>query len=181
MNCVGKCTCENGGVCNPLNGSCFCTDGWLGDHCEQRACAPSYYGPNCKKLCLCANETTELCHPWTGQCECRPGWDGQYCDRPCSLLKYGKGCRNQCQCLNNALCSPMNGKFVKFRFGLIWFVLFIRIIVLGTCLCGPGYRGERFELECPKGWFGVGCSQECECRNGATCLTEFGACNCTIG
>ena len=49
------------------------------------------------------------CHPWTGECECKPGWDGTMCLRPCPFYTYGKGCRNNCNCKNDAQCSPVNG------------------------------------------------------------------------
>ena len=49
------------------------------------------------------------CHPWTGECECKPGWDGTMCSRPCPFYTYGKGCRNNCNCKNDAQCSPVNG------------------------------------------------------------------------
>jgi Laminin EGF-like (Domains III and V). len=49
------------------------------------------------------------CHPWTGDCECKPGWDGKMCSRPCPFYTYGKGCRNNCNCKNDAQCTPVNG------------------------------------------------------------------------
>lgn len=52
------------------------------------------------------------CHPSTGECICKTGWDGSICNRQCPLLKYGKGCLKDCQCKNNALCSPINGNYI---------------------------------------------------------------------
>ena len=28
QNCSDSCRCQNGGTCNPINGKCFCNDGW---------------------------------------------------------------------------------------------------------------------------------------------------------
>ena len=36
-------------------------------------------------------------------------------------------------------------------------------------------------LECPSGYFGAGCMQQCLCINGAGCDGETGQCICTSG
>ena len=28
QNCASNCRCQNDGTCNPMNGNCFCKDGW---------------------------------------------------------------------------------------------------------------------------------------------------------
>lgn len=35
VQCRSFCTCANGGVCDPVNGTCRCGLGWTGQHCEK--------------------------------------------------------------------------------------------------------------------------------------------------
>eukprot|EP00105_Crassostrea_gigas_P042813 XP_019926961.1 PREDICTED: uncharacterized protein LOC109619993 [Crassostrea gigas] len=50
----------------------------------------------------------------------------------------------------------------------------------GTCQgCKPGYmyQGHRCELECDKGWYGIGCNETCgHCRNESQCSNDNGTC-----
>lgn len=41
LNCSRECHCQNGGVCDPLDGHCSCTPGWMGTFCQQRKCLSS--------------------------------------------------------------------------------------------------------------------------------------------
>lgn len=34
-SCLKTCTCENGGTCNPKNGKCSCSTGFIGKSCEK--------------------------------------------------------------------------------------------------------------------------------------------------
>ena len=34
VNCEHACSCRNGGLCDSTNGSCSCSLGWTGPHCE---------------------------------------------------------------------------------------------------------------------------------------------------
>ena len=36
-------------------------------------------------------------------------------------------------------------------------------------------------IDCPEGFYGEDCSEECECQNGASCDDLTGQCNCTAG
>lgn len=33
--CLEDCQCQNGALCDPVNGACSCTAGWQGTFCEQ--------------------------------------------------------------------------------------------------------------------------------------------------
>lgn len=43
------------------------------------------------------------------------------CNETCSDDTFGVNCSNMCDCENGAICNPVDG----------------------TCLCSPGYVGER--------------------------------------
>lgn len=36
LNCSRECHCQNGGVCDTLDGHCTCTPGWMGTFCQER-------------------------------------------------------------------------------------------------------------------------------------------------
>lgn len=36
LNCSRECHCQNGGVCDTLDGHCTCTPGWMGTLCQER-------------------------------------------------------------------------------------------------------------------------------------------------
>lgn len=42
VQCRSFCTCANGGVCDPVNGTCRCGLGWTGQHCEKGEQAHKY-------------------------------------------------------------------------------------------------------------------------------------------
>lgn len=40
--CVGRCQCEHGATCQPVDGYCVCPPGYMGHHCELgRHCIPT--------------------------------------------------------------------------------------------------------------------------------------------
>ena len=49
-NCSNSCPCLNGAKCDPVNGSCTCTAGWKGLHCDY-PCPKNYYGQSCSLKC----------------------------------------------------------------------------------------------------------------------------------
>lgn len=103
------------------------------------------------------------------------------CDKPCTDGTYGDGCRFLCKTCNHGHCDH----------------------VTGSCICLPGFQGERWEYSgiyrlfltwykiqmsvshrsiccscnssCPLNLYGVNCSSTCDCGNHA-CHPATGAC-----
>ncbi|XP_077996753.1 uncharacterized protein LOC144450061 [Glandiceps talaboti] len=192
-NCKHICSCENGGKCSNVDGSCQCLDG--------------YYDNKCQKSCNCDNDAK--CNAVDGSCVCQSGYYGSLCESKCTCGNiyrcddvgicicqdgfYGVDCVHRCNCSNDAVCDPTNG----------------------TCNCKPGYYGNRCEHKCPcynggscgeddpsdchcgDGWGGSDCTQcntgilsngrarchdKClHCYNGNVCTPEKGDCECTNG
>ena len=82
------CSCENFAHCDPRDGACLCSPGWLGPRCEKpcrsgnkkekiflrnilKTLFPGKYGAACQYDCKCQNGAT--CEHTSGKCECRPG------------------------------------------------------------------------------------------------------------
>uniref|UniRef100_A0A183BJ07 EGF-like domain-containing protein n=1 Tax=Globodera pallida TaxID=36090 RepID=A0A183BJ07_GLOPA len=53
----------------------------------------------------------------------------------------------------------------------------------GVCLiCAAGRSGFKCEQNCPKGFWGVGCSEKCFCdADGGSCNSIDGTCECALG
>ena len=64
------CSCENFAHCDPRDGACVCSPGWVGDTCSA-PCRSGKYGADCRYDCKCANSAT--CEHTSGKCECLPG------------------------------------------------------------------------------------------------------------
>ncbi|PAV58039.1 hypothetical protein WR25_18806 [Diploscapter pachys] len=60
--------CQNGGVMNPSNNTCFCYPGYTGTYCQNIQC---YNGGT----------------PQGTQCACVPSWTGQFCEIPRCIQK----------------------------------------------------------------------------------------------
>ncbi|XP_011498129.1 PREDICTED: multiple epidermal growth factor-like domains protein 10 [Ceratosolen solmsi marchali] len=112
--------------------------------------------PHCKKcrsgVCTAPNE-----------CTCDPGYQGQDCAydvmnvclKECPQGTWGQGCKNECNCIRDMSCNPVNGK----------------------CKCPPGWMGSRCESECPRGQWGAACNSICLCEGAqAQCHHETGEC-----
>ncbi|XP_056135389.1 multiple epidermal growth factor-like domains protein 10 [Lampris incognitus] len=154
--CAEVCTCTNNSTCYPVDGSCQCFPGWIGEDCS-RACPQGWWGPDCIHVCNCHNGAQ--CGAADGECYCSPGWTGLYCTQRCPSGFYGASCAEVCHCQNGADCDHITGQ----------------------CSCRTGFIGTSCELKCPAGTFGYGCQQLCECMNNATCDHVTGTCYCSIG
>ncbi|GLV45364.1 Nimrod A [Carabus blaptoides fortunei] len=47
-----------------------------------------------------------------------------------------------------------------------------------TCICTAGFSGSACNQTCPTGRWGLGCANQCDCRNGAACNAKTGYCQC---
>ena len=103
---VQVCSCKNDAYCEPEDGTCVCSPGWLGELCDQQ-CETGKYGKNCQYECRCKNGAS--CDPESGQCKCVPGWQGIFCDKVCPEGKYGADCSKTCDCKNGASCHHITG------------------------------------------------------------------------
>ncbi|KAK6326291.1 hypothetical protein J4Q44_G00019360 [Coregonus suidteri] len=80
-NCSLECSCSNSvWNCSPIDGTCFCKEGWQGPLCDQ-PCPMGTFGPGCLKRCDCLH--ADGCQGASGQCQCLPGWTGARCAQTC--------------------------------------------------------------------------------------------------
>lgn len=86
------------------------------------------------------------------------GWNGLYCDKQCTAGTWGVGCVSKCDCRNEGICDPQNGR----------------------CSCRPGTHGSKCEMTCSAMTFGLECQQNCSCvrDNTQKCDAANGACIC---
>uniref|UniRef100_A0A3Q3B9L4 Platelet endothelial aggregation receptor 1 n=1 Tax=Kryptolebias marmoratus TaxID=37003 RepID=A0A3Q3B9L4_KRYMA len=150
--CRQDCRCENGALCEPLDGACQCPPGFLGLLCED-SCPAGTFGRGCRQACRCKNGGS--CDKSTGECTCPGGFTGTFCEKTCTGKKK---CQLRCPCQNGGTCK---GK--------------------GVCSCLPGWTGAVCTEPCPDGWFGQNCSEECVCHNGGKCDPITGQCQCNDG
>ncbi|XP_070546943.1 multiple epidermal growth factor-like domains protein 11 [Ptychodera flava] len=191
--CKNYCTCENGGTCNTVDGSCHCSSQYFGSRCQfscnckngatcmsdgSCSCANGFYGELCDRQCECP--VNSECDSKTGECVCQNGF-------------YGESCL-PCNCSNNEQCDQING----------------------LCSCIPGFYGENCDKHCSCfngaycdmdhldlctcafGWIGSNCTDcdsekrksdglsYCEdkclhCYNGVACSFQNGDCECSPG
>lgn len=137
---VNLCTnvnCLNGGVCNPADGRCICTGGYIGNRCQTTLCE----GINC--------QNGGVCNRFNGRCECPNGYEGSRCevkqDRCANVNCFNGGvCRDsECFCVNGftgnrcqftpTLCTHLNCRNDG-------------VCINNRCLCPNGFNGVNCEI-----------------------------------
>ncbi|XP_070547066.1 multiple epidermal growth factor-like domains protein 11 [Ptychodera flava] len=233
--CKTNCTCENGGTCNRVDGSCHCSQQYFGSSCQfacncqngatcmsdgSCSCANGYYGKLCDRQCVCPINSE--CDSKTGECVCQNGFYGdsclpcncsnnQQCDQinglcSCKPGYYGENCDKHCSCFNGAYCDIDHLDLCTCTFGWIGSnctdcdsekrksdgLLYCEDKCLhcynghtcsvqnGDCECSPGWQGNRCDKSCDVGFYGINCSEICNCEHGS-CNHVDGSCWCEIG
>lgn len=104
---------------------------------------------------------------------------------------FGRGCRQRCQCENNALCDHVSGACTCQQG---WTGTYCEkrktITHIGnqnTCLFSS-HRLDKYILNmfvpvsaCPWGFYGLDCQEKCLCLNGGSCNHISGECSCPAG
>jgi len=161
--------CKNGGICNGVDGSCHCTDGWSGATCETPKESKGICTPNpCKNGGVCNGND--------GSCHCSDGWSGATCQTPEGQSSDTQGhsrtekkSRSDCPCKNGGVCNGVDG----------------------SCYCSDGWSGATCET--PEGEEASGDQEEVSsdedqsrrvachpnpCKNGGVCNGVNGKCHC---
>ncbi|XP_059150292.1 uncharacterized protein LOC131937116 [Physella acuta] len=155
-NCLNHCECGPQSVCNKINGSCACIEGWEGDNCDKDVDECAEKVANCSSTEVCVNTEGGFV------CECQPGWG-----------RISDGC--QCEdldlcsgniCLEGCVETKENTSFV--------------------CVCNVGKTLNLDGVSCSgcaRGYYGPGCVERCSCamQNTEQCNKVDGTCGCSEG
>ncbi|XP_041346865.1 multiple epidermal growth factor-like domains protein 10, partial [Gigantopelta aegis] len=158
--------CLNNSTCAANTGLCVggCQPGWKDVDCS-KVCHWPWYGPNCSLSCTdrhCSGQSG--CNKTDGKCEtgCQTRWKGVDC-LECND-RYGANCSLDCRVRhcknNNSLCDPRTGECVRG--------------------CKPGWMNATCTQQCAEGFYGDGCSNQCEnrkCYINGTCDFQTGQCS----
>ncbi|XP_052764086.1 multiple epidermal growth factor-like domains protein 10 [Mya arenaria] len=180
------------GICNPLDGSCTCIQGFYGYNCQTQ-CSPTCLGNNCLD---------------NGHCNCTPGYylptctakcfsaceecSNDYSCTVCPTGRYGEKCQLECQCSDDTGCNIMTGdcitrpcpqactscldsencnECVVCRFGSTCYNTCPTnceggcVQSSGVCYtCAKGYYGSKCDIRCSH-CGESGCLQNGECNN----------------
>lgn len=60
MGCGQRCLCQNGGLCDPVNGHCDCPSGWTGSACERGERERNKKIPHIQYFAMALNVLDEL-------------------------------------------------------------------------------------------------------------------------
>uniref|UniRef100_A0A7M5X2G3 EGF-like domain-containing protein n=1 Tax=Clytia hemisphaerica TaxID=252671 RepID=A0A7M5X2G3_9CNID len=158
QDCQNECKCQKEAICDSIDGTCTCADGYRGKFCESK-CLSGDYGERCQQRCKCKNGGQ--CDHVTGKCTCKDGFYNDFCEE-CPDGNYGKNCSMPCLCRNGGDCNK----------------------VTGDCDClKPGFHGKFCENDCGNWTYGKNCQQQCSCftMNSKDCDGDTGTCNCKDG
>ncbi|XP_035729145.1 protein draper-like [Vespa mandarinia] len=103
--------CENclAGTCISPN-KCQCDPGYQGTDCSKDyflECPPGLWGVQCMEKCECAEDV--ICDFRNGTC-CPSGFWGPRCEQNCPPQRWGRGCKNFCNCKGHINhCHPETG------------------------------------------------------------------------
>lgn len=109
----------------------------------------------------------------------------------CPTGMFGFGCRQQCQCENNAFCDHVSGACTCQQG---WTGTYCekreKITLIGnqnSCLLSC-HRVDKYMFNmflpvsgCPWGFYGLDCQEKCLCLNGGSCNHISGECSCPAG
>jgi len=141
--------CKNGGICNGVDGSCHCINGWTGSNCQT---------PKESKICQpnpCKNGG--ICNGMDGSCYCMNGWTGSHCQ----TQQESKGFCTPNPCKNGGVCDG-NAKSCYCTDG--W---------TGATCQTPEGQSETPDVASR----GVACNPN-PCMNGGVCNGRNGTCHC---
>ncbi|KAK5579426.1 hypothetical protein RB653_009109 [Dictyostelium firmibasis] len=195
-----KNTCNNGGICNTLVGSCVCLPTWIGNDCLTRDldCPSNCTYPNgiCNRSngeCSCSSKwntsdcsnpvpscpdtcNNGLCNNNTKKCECLPTWTGDDC------LTRDFNCPNNCT-YPNGDCNRLNGSC---QCSGKWEASDCNTPIIScpdTCNNGMCNNNTK-KCECLPTWTGDDClTRDFDCPNNCTypngdCNRLTGSCTC---
>ncbi|XP_052764654.1 multiple epidermal growth factor-like domains protein 10 isoform X2 [Mya arenaria] len=184
LRCYQDCGagCKDG-ICNSLDGSCTCIQGYTGYDCKSQCssyclgntclnnghcnCTSGYYLPMCTAKCYSAcKECTN-----SSSCSlCPSGKFGQFCDKSCDIMIkdcIDMNCPQACtSCVDSEHCNGCNvGRFGSTCNNKCSANCF------GGCIQSSGVCNA-----CPRGYYGSNCEQACNYCGESDC-TQNGECN----
>ncbi|KAJ8045471.1 Protein draper [Holothuria leucospilota] len=185
QDCAFECRCIHGTShnCNPVDGSCDCLDGWMGQDCDER-CSPGFFGPNCHERSIFSCMNGGVNHPVTGHCLCEHGYGGSRCEIECGGMEHVtcgdvvcdnciQNSTNRCDYIGGfCVCqSGWKGRYCSEPCDIGFEGDFCTDICCSgrgyctgeSCICADGYQGDECQNKCEDGTFGKNCEGQCLC------------------